>query len=343
MKKVGIITLNDNNNYGNRLQNYAVQTVLNSLGNISYNIENYRHTNIKDKYFLRRLKFFNFDRHYSNNSKRKENFVRFNKNIKYEHKLFNVFSKYSQYDYMLVGSDQVWHPTFGLTDATLLTSIPSQKRIAYSASFGVSTIDDVVAENIRDEMKKFKAISVRETSGADIVERITGKRPDVLVDPTLMLNREMWNKLEINPTISDEKYIFVYFLGGNNEKVIELSNKWNLKVYDVLDAKQEKIYSSGPAEFLYLLDHSELVLTDSFHACVFSFLFNKPFLVFDRIGGASMSTRIEELLSKFYLERKYAKSRLDNDIWEHNYTEGYKQLEIEREKTIKFLEEALRN
>ena len=74
----------------------------------------------------------------------------------------------------------------------------------------------------------------------------------------------------------------------------------------------------------------------------FSFLFGKPFIVFDRNwNGLNMNSRIETLLHTFRLERKYSNSGLENEIWEHNYTEGYRQLVIEREKAIKFLREAL--
>ena len=75
---------------------------------------------------------------------------------------------------------------------------------------------------------------------------------------------------------------------------------------------------------------------------MFSFLFNKPFIVFDRNWQEeSTNSRIETLLHTFHLERKYINSCLENNIWEHDYTEGYKQLEIEREKAIKYLKEAL--
>lgn len=85
-----------------------------------------------------------------------------------------------------------------------------------------------------------------------------------------------------------------------------------------------------------------MILTDSFHACVFSFLFNKPFNVYDRNWKeGNMNSRLETFLSKFHLERKYANSRLENNIWEHEYSEGYAILEEERNNAIDFLKKAL--
>ena len=139
-------------------------------------------------------------------------------------------------------------------------------------------------------------------------------------------------------------YILTYFLSPKcedaNNQLEEIRH--GRKVYELLDAGNWVAGAAGPAEFLWLFDHSDLVLTDSFHACVFSFLFNKPFVVYDRNWTeGNMNSRLETLLGKFHLERKYASSGLENDIWEHNYEDGYKQLELERQKATDFLKKAL--
>ena len=123
---------------------------------------------------------------------------------------------------------------------------------------------------------------------------------------------------------------------------MEELKKMGYEIYNFLEKSQPYIYTAGPSEFIYLISHAQLILTDSFHACVFSFIFNKPFVVYDRKGTqCSMNSRIETLLKKFDLERKYANSNLENDIWEHNYEKGYEQLELERTKVLDFLRKAL--
>ena len=93
---------------------------------------------------------------------------------------------------------------------------------------------------------------------------------------------------------------------------------------------------------MYMIEHASLILTDSFHACVFSFLFQKPFQVYSRAGnGMNMMSRIETLLSKFDLERKYVESSLENNLFECDYKEGYKQLKVEREKFENYLQQQL--
>ena len=212
-----------------------------------------------------------------------------------------------------------------------------------SASFGVDAIgnDPEIVKCLND----FKALSVREESGAKIIKELTGREATVLVDPTMLLTQSEWRKIEKKPKgAADDGFILTYFLSPKckdaEKKLSEI--RQGRPVYELLNPNDSVAGIAGPSEFLWLFDHADLILTDSFHACVFSFLFNKPFVVYDRNWNeGNMNSRLETLLRKFSLERKYSYSGLENDIWEHDYTEGYKQLEAEREKAIRFLKEAL--
>ena len=143
-------------------------------------------------------------------------------------------------------------------------------------------------------------------------------------------------------------YILTYFLGNRSEQIEsdmkKYAREYNYKLYNLMDYTQFNVFISGPSEFIYLIEHASLVLTDSFHACVFSFLFNKPFLVYSRQSDnmENMMSRIETFLSKFHLERKYVNSGLINDVMECDYIEGFKQLEIERKKVIEFLKMSMK-
>ena len=173
---------------------------------------------------------------------------------------------------------------------------------------------------------------------------MTGRDATVLVDPTMLLTKDEWRKVSKKPRGAKEGYILTYFLSPKcDEAKTKLEEiKEDKEVYELLNPNDKIAGTAGPSEFLWLFEHADLILTDSFHACVFSFLFNKPFIVYDRNWNeGNMNSRLETLLSKFSLERKYANSGLPNDIWEHDYTEGYKQLEIERKKAIDFLKKAL--
>ena len=345
MKKIGIITINDNNNYGNRLQNYAVQKIIENMGEKAYSIENYIQYNSRKHFLLKKIRYRNFSRNFSENNIRAERFREFNKLITYYDGIYCPFKKYKMLDYVFSGSDQVWNPEFAADDATLLRYFPSHKRIAIAASFGVSTIPNNKIKKYSDELSKFKAISVREEDGAEIVKNLTKKDVEILIDPTMMLSAEEWRDIS-NPltNLPRGKYILTYFLSEKNEDAKKFINELK-KEYHVIalnDDEDEIARDAGPQEFLYLFDHADLILTDSFHACVFSVLFNKPFIVYDRKNsGSGMNSRIDTLLIKFNLMRKHYEAGLKNNVWEHDYGNLEEILKKERRKFSTFVRNAI--
>lgn len=355
MKKVGIVTLSSNNNFGNKLQNYAlakeieklncnVETIwINSLydGNIiTSTLRFLRNELMPKRYIVRRRerKFKVFDQRYIKYNRRKYFF-------------FSNFTKFEkEYDKFVVGSDQVWNTNVNRNvNIYFLKGIPYKKNIAYAASFGISEIKE---DNKRKQYKKginnIKNISVREDAGKDIIENITKRKDiEVLIDPTMLLDVEEWRKIEKKPeNFKNEKYILNYFLGDFSieikKEINRIAKENNCKVINILD-ENDDMYISGPSEFLYLERNAFLICTDSFHSCVFSILFDRPFIVFDRKGGKnSMGSRIDTLINKFKLKnRKYNGEKIIRENLEHNYFETYEILEKEREKSIKFLKNAL--
>lgn len=288
--KIGIITINDNNNYGNRLQNYAVQTFLKKQNVDSITIKNQTLTNNKKKVILGFCKYI-YIRIFRTKRKslRLDKFKEFNKNIRFSKNTIIPYTNISKkYDYFIAGSDQIWNPTFGrLTDVDLLAFVKPEKRIAFSASFGISELPEQYNERVKKELKKFKAISVRENKGKEIIEKLTRRKDvEVLVDPTMLLSADDWDKVVKKPEqLKTNKYILNYFLGNLSEtrkKEIERIAKDNgCEIINILD-KDGEFYQTGPSEFLYLEKNAYLICTDSFHSCVFAILYKRPFVVFDR-------------------------------------------------------------
>ena len=351
MKKVGIITINDNDNYGNRLQNYAVQQVLKKLDCDVETIRNEKEC--KAKNLLRRtVKGIRNQIKKLKNIKRYRFFMDFNKNIIFSKnkitptKIPINFDK--EYDYFIVGSDQVWNPNFGrFNKLDLLDFTEDNKKIAFSASFGVAELPDKVKEYGKKNLKKFKAISVREDKGKEIVKDIAGREDvQVLIDPTMLLDIAEWDKVTKKPKqLKYEKYILNYFLGEisdeRKKEILKIAKENNCEVINILD-KKEKYYQTGPSEFLYLEKNAFLICTDSFHSCVFAILYNKPFIVFNREDREEkMNSRIETLLSKFKLKDRGFCGKITEENLKHDYSEGYEILEKEKEKSIKFLKNAI--
>lgn len=354
MKKVGIITIFDNNNYGNRLQNYAVQTILNNNGyegvtikndvNMNNNINKIEYIKIKLKYYYRKIK------NKVKNASRYRLFCKFNKNIKLSKSYFCYLKleNIKDYDYFVVGSDQVWNPYFyRLSDFDLLNFIEdSNKKISFSASFGISNMPKEYEQKTTKALKEFKAISVREEEGKKIVEKLTGRTDvEVLIDPTMMLDAKDWDKVLKKPKqLKTDKYILNYFLGElpeeKKKEIDRIAKENECEVINILD-KNSPFYQTGPAEFLYLEKNAFLICTDSFHSCVFAILYNRPFIVFEREDkNVSMNSRIETLLNKFELQDRRFKGNITEENLKWNYEDAYKVLKNEKIKAKDFLKKA---
>ena len=271
-----------------------------------------------------------------------------NYNINFSLKKVTAFSKITKYDFVISGSDQVWNPTFGrLRDVDLLCFVEPDKRVAFSASFGVSYIPEDIENKVGKALKKFKAISVREDVGKKIVEDLTGRTDvEVLIDPTMLLTADEWDKVSKKPTmLKNDKYILNYFLGNLSDErrneINRVAKENNCEVINILD-KESPFYECGPSEFLYLEKNAFLICTDSFHSSVFGILYNTPFLVFEREdNNASMNSRLDTLLSKFKLEDRRYKGKITKKDLKCDYKEAYNILDKERIKSMNFLKKAL--
>ncbi len=351
MKRIGILTINDDTNFGNRLQNYAVQeylkknnctveTITNQKGNTGNNIIK-KKIKILIKKFIPKRKF-----------KRNNCFNKFNKNIKFSKihiDLNNISSDLGdKYDYFFTGSDQVWNPTFGrMSDIDFLTFASKEKRNSFSASFGISKIPDDMKEYYTNNLKDMNNISVREDRGKEIVEELTGRKDvEVLIDPTMLLTAEEWDKVSKRPKqLKTDKYILNYFLGDlsqeRKEEINRIAKENNCEVINILD-KNSEFYTTGPSEFLYLEKNAFCICTDSFHSSVFAILYNRPFIIFDREdSNAKMNSRLETLINKFNLKNRKFEGKITNDNLNHNYEDAYKILEKEKEKTNSFIRKCL--
>lgn len=340
MKKVAIHTI-VSPNFGNRLQNYALYKTLESLGMDVYNVR-FEHISLKP--FIRHL--IKKDKYTA--------FYEFNKRFKWTKECVNkdFYSKSleKKFDAFIVGSDQIWNLTFDfLSDNSFLPFIKKKRKISYSASFGVDNLNDKLKSAIT-ELNDYYALSVREDAAADYIESVLGKRPEIHVDPTMLLNLDEWKKIEKAPPKmnSNEQYLFMYFLGdiSSDKKmfILDIARNNKLKIYNILDENSE-IYNSGPSEFLYLISHASLIITDSFHASVFSILNKKPFVVLDRDSNdEKMNSRIVTLLSKFCLENKYIediKSFDQTTLFDCNFDSVSDILEQERKKALSYLSNSL--
>ncbi|WP_313636684.1 polysaccharide pyruvyl transferase family protein [Paenibacillus sp.] len=369
VNNVGIVTICDYQNYGNRLQNYAAQEVMKSLGcqvNTIVNVQKIGDQNKGNKNFgelsLIWMNIKNKLWYEMNKAKiiksRNERIKAF-ENFTNEHIIETNFTlkdtdfnhaQLNKYDYFLVGSDQVWNPNYRYgSPIDFLRFAPKEKRIAYAPSFGVSSISDEYVEIYKKWILEMESLSVREEAGAKIIKDLTGRSAVVLVDPTLMLSKEKWlslsKKAKNKPS---KKYLLTYFLGVKTKELKKIIKKIalenDLEVVNLADIEDLKTYSADPAEFIDYINSSSVFLTDSFHGAVFSILLEKPFIVFNRNGNIpSMNSRIDMLLSTFkLLSRKWEGINKNVDIFNVNFQHIPSILEFERKKALNYLRKALR-
>lgn len=344
---VAIVTI-ISKNYGNRLQNYALQKILKKLNarvetipvEIKYDLKGKFKLGIKTIVapFINKYSGVCWDL--------------FNQNIKWSKYTAKDEKVGYQYDFFIAGSDQIWNPVFECnSDREFLVFATDEKKIAYAASIGLDELPNDEIDRYRRYISAFKAVSVREKSAADIIENLECARPKVVLDPTMLLSEEDWKAVINRSKIRiKRRYVVAYFLGMRTSEydsyIIQKTADMNTELIDIMKLPSDVKNRVGPAEFVSLIYHSEAVFTDSFHGTVFSILFRKPFIVFERPyeeGYGKMSSRLDTLLETFDLQEHRVNSvkQMKNIISKYDFSNVDNILEEKRKESIDFLKEAL--
>ena len=322
--KIGLLSYHRNYNYGWNLQCYALMTVLKSMGHEVTLIDKMKFSN---KSLLRRLKsactsILHLNRKKSYEDVQKERGVKiapfFDKYMLPRTRCITNqkgYRKLPRFDALVVGSDQVWREKLvnPLADYFFNFIDYSGIMISYAASFGVD-----YAEYSDEEMKRcgklierFKAVSVREESGVKLIKDVYkwNCNPVVMPDPTLLLSRYDYEKIS-GESIGQTSGLFCYILDmtDDKEKAIEkISAIYSLQP-KIISLNEEKAYPSVE-EWLQSFHDAEFVFTDSFHGCVFSLIFRKPFIAY---GNAKRGiARFIALLDSFGLRERLIESSSD--------------------------------
>lgn len=323
MKKIGIITeYYKSKNYGGILQAYAMVLVLSKLthqaeqlcferGEIE-GIKNHR-----EKFsFLKLLKKMVYGSIKQRISRkidlRNATFHNFELKIPHSSKVYtsdNIYECVNDYDIFITGSDQVWNMDWYFKEY-FLDFVPADKlKISYGASMPNINLSVEQKQIVCDHLKSFHAISVREKETVDFLDKLTSKKTEWVLDPTLLLSRHDWDEI-CSPKVVEEKYIFCYFLGEHKKhraiasdfakktgyKIITLPHLSRINKNDIAFGNAG-LYDISPEQFISLIKHAEYVITDSFHATVFSNIYQTKYFVFDRVGIGEMSSRIKSLVS----------------------------------------------
>lgn len=378
---IGIVTLPLQSNYGGILQAYALQTTLETLGHevIIINKSRYRRLHPIKKpfiYLFRILRKYLF--HSSISIRQEMNFNKLLDNLKRKQLYTDVFIhenihvrdiesfaelKESDYDAIVVGSDQIWRKVYAysmmqsLRDAYLYFAREWKniRRIAYAASFGTddweySKKDTAVCSSM---LKMFDAVSIRELSGVRLCkEYLNYDEAELMIDPTLLLDKKHYIHLSDKAKQPHlQGGVFSYILDSRKEtEQLELAvkNRTHLNVFHqyIISAFFSNDFFAPviPVEaWIRAFEDCEMIITDSFHACVFAIIFNKPFWV---VGNKDRGlSRFNSLLQIFHLEHRMV--CIDDDFEKRNWEESINWIPINekreflKDQSINFLKKNL--
>lgn len=316
MKKVGIVSIYKTGNYGGTLQAYALQKVINDAGLARAQIIPYCCDAINGKLDLAYFKTAGAVKTaaavvdklcYLPRMKKVDRFIH---SFAGEREMTRreLAELNEQYDIFLSGSDQLWNPEIQQGDCFYLQDFvtdPVKKR-SYASSFGRNSLPEDCIPAYRELLGQFHTITVREKTGADIVEQLTGRRPEVVLDPTLLLTAEQWEQI-LPPLVMEGDYLFTYrmtYTSTLTQAAVRGRKELDCRVLAVpfLLGHCPKTCvrpDLSSLEWIRGIYDSRYVVTDSFHGVVFSILFSKPFyyVVTSPTAKARLS-RLETLLEQ---------------------------------------------
>lgn len=372
--RIGILTLPLHTNYGGILQAYALQTVLERMG---HQVVVFGTTSNKIRPIISRILFFFHNLPII--GKQVSNFMNRHQGIAREvisHNIQTFIDRYvylkeihrfkelnaKDYDALIVGSDQVWRPIYfprwqQPIENAFLSFAQDWKvmRIAYAASFGTNEWEysDKQTQICKKLLHYFDAISVREENGVKLCKKYFDVDALQVLDPTMLLVREDYIRLLKKNNTPKSKGNLLNYVLDSNENIIHLIDKLAVKKhlipfsvnnpfeYDDTKPLNMRIKLSVESWLRGFYD-AKFVVTDSFHACVFSILFKKQFVV---VGNRERGmARFESLLQMFGLENRLVPP--DSEVCSLpmiNYDVVYKKYDKLKEMSFAFLQNALKN
>lgn len=366
--KIAILTWAANtNNYGSILQAYALQRFLDDNGYDSI-ILDYRWNANDLKWpseieITRRKIATRIKNHFNEKSDRlnQMNCLVTKSCLDFRHNNMKISHTYrgikelkasnKEYDTFICGSDQIWSMKEIINPAYYLTWVSKEKKkIAYAPSMPMIQIDSKRQKALKEFVCDFTAVSVREEKTAEMMQELLGQNIISTLDPTLLIDEKVWFDLTTNNN-TKEKYILCYFLGKNKnyEKCVQrIAKETNHRVIVVPTSEKSFEFEGdikrdvGPIKFLNLIRNASIVMTDSYHASIFSVIFKKQFVLFKRFIDGNKDDengRIYDLVTKLSLYDQLADAEnFDlNKLKKPNYNLQDEKLELLRKESKDFL------
>ncbi|MBE7061004.1 MAG: polysaccharide pyruvyl transferase family protein [Clostridiales bacterium] len=317
--KCSIITIHHIHNFGSVFQAYSLRRFLENNG-YETDLIDYRPAYFdqgKNKIKTLLGKFVNA-KSYCKRKKKFENFIK-NNNVMSERtfkSLDDLKAYYGNYSRVFIaGGDQLWnnyHPC-GNDDAYKLTFVNNGKKIAYGTSMGRDNFTDDELKSIASKVNDFSDIMLREKVTVPMLAKYVDTNVSHVIDPVALLEVEEFKKIAKKPK-TDKPYAVMYLADSSEvlDGAIEmLSKELGLEIVHICGFRK-KCYCDkfekdlGPEEILGYILHADFVLSASFHATMFSVMFEKQFATL--LPGTKTNARIEDVLKNFGLEQRIMRS-----------------------------------
>ncbi|BDD05966.1 polysaccharide pyruvyl transferase family protein [Aureibacter tunicatorum] len=349
MKKAYILAYQRATNYGAVLQIYALKKVLESkdvkVEVIDY-IPYWMKVTLKNQpsvlsYLKRKLMNRTFDSFFGRLGLTKESY----------YSNADLCSKLPEADYYFVGSDQVWNTNIMKEDISyFLNFAPKQaKKVGYAVSMGNNPIASTFLDDVKEEIKHFDAVSVREMYVSEFVSTISSLETQIVLDPTLLLSCSDYDAVCDSKKFNKE-YIVVYSAMRDENlysMAIKLSNQTGLPIINLgyhFKGAHKHEYFKSPGNWLNRIKQAKYFLTNSFHGTVFSILMKKEFYVVPNTSQPGLNARFVELLNSLNLENRLINTydellnKLDSKIC---FNRPLELLEKRKEDSISFINRVL--
>lgn len=341
--KVGILTLPLWHNYGGILQAHALRKAAENLGHEAVLIDVYRSPAGQLEIGINRLKrilrrlirgahapWYPDQHELTKISQATRKFVLENINPKTPHMAVDgVLDMANTFDALIVGSDQVWRREYMPDLATYCLALSEKlpRRISYAASMGVDDwrFDPEETVFLANALRKFDAISVREEQGVELLSQKANVKATRVCDPTLLFDSDYYCRLaKIQPVENSRvERVFTYVLdleSSSLDAINDVVQQVGGTAFNIMPtpfgpqfrSNHSHYFFSPVEEWINAFNECDFVITDSFHGCVFSLIFNRPFVAVTNMqrGGS----RFESLLSRYAIDDRLFDSFAEIDI-----------------------------
>lgn len=353
-KAIAILTQPLGMNYGGILQNYALQKTLQKLGHKPVTVNRLLNHNVSS--LRAALYYFKIENTiYKKTFNFLKKYISLTRKIDSNQKIIDHFAT-TKYDAIIVGSDQTWRPKMSPNIYNyFLDFLPANtkmKKISYASSFGTSKweFSEDQTATIKPLISRFDAISVREKSGVELCKQYLDADATHVLDPTMLLYKEDYDKLFSNKGYLENRGIFAYVLDKKSETDVVLQKISGYFNKDVFRNQSKTTYSNEKSKkfpavetWVKSFDDADFIVTDSFHGTVFSIIYQKRFIsIINKDRGAA---RFYSLLEPLGLSHRLVETadevnfELLNEVIDYKLVE--KKLNVLREKSLSFLQDAL--